>query len=188
MLEFAPGVLTTMTGWVRARTGGEPFTGPPSWEPGRVERVPGVTGRPWHENPAIHLGLGGLFLAVFGFATARRPVGAFVRRVRRRSAAPVHRSAGRLRRLTWLTCACSLVVLLGTAVLVIGFANRPLPTAWLALRALATATALLIVGLVLAAVAGVREASTGKDRPTYPVVLTIAVLFVTFMAYWRLLG
>jgi hypothetical protein len=64
-VEHPPGYFDTMTEWMRQPAAGAVVPADHGRQPGPVERLRSVDGRPWHESPVVQLGLLALFLTVF---------------------------------------------------------------------------------------------------------------------------
>ncbi|MDQ3306293.1 MAG: prolyl oligopeptidase family serine peptidase [Actinomycetota bacterium] len=186
-LGFGAGYLDTMVDWVRATVAGQPSP-VPGWRPGAVERVPAVDGRPWHEHPALHLGLGAVFVAVFACAVLAPPARGILRRVRHRRPDAWPPGVRRARRWAWLASASGLLVLLAVTALTVVFAGAPATAIRVGLRALATVTTLVVVALVAATAVAWRETWPGRARLGHGAVVATAVANAAFLAYWRLLG
>ncbi len=182
-LRFGAGYLDTMVDWVRATVAGQPSP-VPGWRPGPVERVPDVNRRPWHEHPALHLGLGAVFVAVFTCAVLAPPA----RRLRHRGSDACRGAVRRARRWAWLASASGLLVLLAATALTVVFAGAPATAIGVGLRALAAVTTLVVVALVAATAGAWREPWPGRARLGHGAIVATAVATLPLLAYWRLLG
>lgn len=172
-LRFGAGYLDTMVDWVRATAGQpSPVSG---WRPGPVEGVPDVDRRPWHENPALHLGLGAVLLAVFACAVLAPPAQGIVRRLRHRGPDAWPPGVRRARRWAWLASASGLLVLLAATALTVVFAGAPATAMRVGLRAMATVTTLVVVALVAATALAWREPWPGRARLGHGAVVATAV-------------
>jgi dienelactone hydrolase len=186
--ELAPGYADAVGSWVKqVTTGVAPVARVTGTTP--VQAIASVPVSPpaWWESAPVQLGVLILFLVAFtGY-----PLVALVRRLRRRSQAPVSR-AGRL------LCAGGLVTVLGSfcylfAVLLGGTKEAspgPLvagrPVFWLALQVLAVACVIATVRTGLAWWRA-RGAVAVGERVRLVLLLAAGVVFLSWAVYWGLL-
>jgi len=186
-LRFGTGYLDTMVDWVRATVAGQPSL-VSGWQPDRVERVPDVDGRPWHENPGLQLGLGVLFSVVFGCAFLGSLARGLLRRLRRRAPDAWDPDVRRARRWARLASGLGLLVLLAVTALTVGSAVAPMTGIRAAIRVLATVTTLLVVTLVAVTAVAWRKPWPAGARLGQGAVVATALVYLPFLAYWRILG
>ncbi|AWS47869.1 alpha/beta hydrolase [Streptosporangium sp. 'caverna'] len=186
--ELAPGYADLVGSWVADVTAGRPPTAQISG-PTPVQASPTVPVNPsaWWESAPMQLAA--LVLLVIAFAAY--PVVALVRRLRRRSAAPVTRAA-------WLLSAGGLTAVLGSfsylfyLVMTGGKLAAPGPVVaerpliWLALQALAWASAVATV-LIALAWRRTRGSAPRGERVRLGLLLAGGVVFIPWALYWGLL-
>jgi CubicO group peptidase (beta-lactamase class C family) len=142
----------------------------------------------WYESAGAQIGTMGSLLLLFASAVLLWPLGAVIRRLRRRTREP-NPAWRRALWVGWVVSALNLVFIL---VVLLTFGEELVFGVPLAIRVILVipiATSILSVAtLALTLVAWVRGHGSFVGRLHYSLIAAAAVLFVLFAGYWNMLG
>jgi CubicO group peptidase (beta-lactamase class C family) len=142
----------------------------------------------WYESAEAQMGTMGSLLLLFACAVVLWPLGALIRRLRKRNRES-DLAWRRTVRVGWVVSALNLAFLL---VFLLSFGEALVFGVPLSIRvvlAIPIVTGILSVVLVgLASIAWVRGQGSFVGRLTYSVIALASVLFILFAGYWNMLG
>jgi CubicO group peptidase (beta-lactamase class C family) len=142
----------------------------------------------WYESAEAQLGTMGSLLLLFAAAVVLWPLGAVIRRLRKRN----HETSPAWRRALWVGWVVSALNLLFLLVVLLTFGEELVFGVPLSIRVLLVIPivtgVLSVVTLVLAAIAWVRGHGSLVGRLSYSTMALASVLFILFAGYWNMLG
>jgi CubicO group peptidase (beta-lactamase class C family) len=142
----------------------------------------------WYESAEAQMGTMGSLLVLFGSAVVVWPLGAIIRRLRKRNREP-NPAWRRALWVGWVVSALNLVFLL---VVLLSFGEElvfGVPTLIRVILVIPIVTTILsLVVLALTFIAWMRRQGALVGRLHYSLIALAAVLFVLFAGYWNMLG